>query len=63
MPWVKGSNNIWAEPIINLMTLEQFGSIVEAATKYKVTPNAISNNLRGVTEYCQGYKWQYLKKF
>lgn len=61
MPWVKGSNNVWAEPVINLMTLEQFGSIAEAAIKYRVTPDAISNNLRGVTKYCQGYKWQYLK--
>lgn len=62
MPWVKGSNNVWAEPIINLMTLEQFGSISEAAAKYNVSSNTISRNLRGITNYCQGYKWKYLKE-
>jgi len=60
-PWATGSNNWCAQPVINLMTLKQYNTIQEAANAENISVNSIDRNLRGVTEFCKGCKWAYLR--
>jgi hypothetical protein len=58
-----GSENPKARKIININTLEVFGTIREASKKYKITESAISGNCRGNYHSAAGFRWMYYDEY